>query len=82
MVHDVADIQQRQMVHPEYMLMHYPGDRGLEDLNNDFALVQLGTISFLHVTSYKAIQETVALIPKSIDRDNLLPSLTYARVAS
>ena len=63
-------------------MFHYGSDRGLENPDKDFVLNQLGSISLLHVPSTEAIQEVLAAIPGSIDRQNELAETTFARLSA
>ena len=81
-LHDVAAINERnEKKNGKYALLHYAGDIGIENPDKDFALIQLGTLTFLHVVSVQAFQETLQKIPGSIDRDGTFLVTTFGRYA-
>ena len=44
-LNDMANVRAIQAENPKYPSLQYAGDRGLENPEKDFALVQLGTVS-------------------------------------
>ena len=58
-LHDVAEVRSREKSDPKYTILQYAGDRGLENPDKDFALVQYGSVASLNVTSHKALQEVL-----------------------
>ena len=59
LLHDVAEVRSREQSDPKYTILQYAGDRGLENPDKDFVLVQYGSVSSLQVTSHKALQEVL-----------------------
>ena len=80
LLHDVADLQRRQQEQPNYSVFLYGSDRGLENPDKDFVLSQLGSIHILHISSLRATQEAMALIPSVLDRESAIGRSTFGRL--